>query len=80
MYLDHGEDDVDGGLATVSKAGPWNGSGWFIEVKEHPGHSYNWDCLKDKQKQLKKEFGKTKAEPNPDPVSYYDPSEWKQSR
>src|SRR6266404_6940710 len=45
MYIDHGEDDVAGGLAVVTKVerSSTNGGTWSIYVKEHPGCGYYWD-------------------------------------
>lgn len=43
-YIDHGEDDVQGGLATVS-AVRVEKYGTFVEVKEVPGSGYNLDVL-----------------------------------
>lgn len=42
LYIDHGEDDVIGGLATVNKVNTSISAGkpcTFIEVDEHPGSS-----------------------------------------
>jgi len=69
FYIDHGEDDVLGGLATVSevKAGISAGRpAIFVSVKEHPGHSYNWKILAEKQEELAKRFGQQQAKPDPD--------------
>lgn len=69
MYIDHGEDDVDGGLAEVTEVSPGMSAGKqmpFICVKEHPSSSYNWDSLREQQAALKKEFGKRRAVVNPD--------------
>ena len=67
-YLSHGEDDVSGGLATVSKVEKVKGDkNWiYVEVKENPKTQYNWTHLSTQQKKLKKEFGKKKAYSNPD--------------
>jgi len=67
FYISHGSDDVEGGLATISKAEKIPGcEEWFIEVKEIPGHGYNYELLMEDQKELKKEFGKRKAHADPD--------------
>lgn len=65
MYIDHGQDDVRGGKATVSKivVEPY---ATFIEVKEVPGHGWNLDILLENQSKWKKEFGNDRAYPDPD--------------
>jgi hypothetical protein len=37
-----------------------------VTVKEHPGRGYNWKWLVEEQGDLKKEFGKKRARPDPD--------------
>ena len=70
FYIDHGEDDVVGGLATVSHITESNSNGkkcLFVAVEEHPGVLYNWDqVLSEQQDMLKKDFGKQKAFADPD--------------
>lgn len=71
FYISHGSDDVVGGLATITHVEKGMSAGdmvWFVEVAEHPNHSYNYETLieNDKQAKLKKEFGKRKAYPSPD--------------
>ena len=70
LYISHGSDDVIGGIATVSKVREDISGGEkciFVQVKEHPGHSYNWSqFLSKEQAKLKKEFGKKKAHADPD--------------
>jgi len=65
FHISRGSDDVVGGLAEVTEVKTEYGSVW-VSVKEHPGHSYNWDSLKDEQEGLKKEFGDKRAYPDPD--------------
>lgn len=66
MYLSHGEDDIQGGLATVTRVFPYNDS-VFISVKELPGREFNWDgWLKEEQEDLRKKYGRRKAKPDPD--------------
>jgi hypothetical protein len=68
--ISHGSDDVVGGLAKVTKVTNSISGGekcHFVEVAEHPGHSYNWDQhLANMQDQLKKEFGRKRAYADPD--------------
>lgn len=72
LYIDRGEDDVQGGLATISRIehsrhlpeGHINRT--FIYVKEVPGHGYNLSVLLERQDELKKKFGNRAAYPDPD--------------
>jgi len=70
LFLDHGEDDRIGGLATISKVAIENRGGadyHIIEVKEFPGLTYNWELtLASEQKRLKKRFGNMRAHYEPD--------------
>ncbi len=69
FYISHGSDDFVGGLATISKVYQGISGGektWFVEIKERPGSGYNYEMLVEKQKELKKEFGKKKAYADPD--------------
>jgi hypothetical protein len=69
IYIDHGEDDVCGGLAEVISVKPAMSAGAnvpFIEVRELPGRSYSWAYLRDNQARLKKEFKTQRAHPDPD--------------
>jgi len=65
LHISSGSLDVIGGLATVSKVSKI-GEDIFVDVLEHPQHSYNWAYLSKLQSKLKKEFGKKKAYPDPD--------------
>ncbi len=69
LYLWHGVDDFRGGKATISAVemqGPDNEQVAWVQVKEHPGHSYNWTVLAQQQPKLAAEFGDTWAHPDPD--------------
>lgn len=70
MYIDHGEDDVLGGLAEVIKVELAMSAGDpkcpFVMVAEHPGSLYNWRRLLVEQAALKKEFGLKRARVDPD--------------
>jgi hypothetical protein len=67
MYIDHGEDDVLGGLATVTtvRLDPGHGK-TFISVAEHPEHAYNWEYLGPRQAALREEFSDRLAREDPD--------------
>ena len=65
-YIDHGEDDVTGGLATVKTVTRQKDGNHSISVKEIFGEFY-WEAhLAPLQAELKKEFGKNRAHPSPD--------------
>lgn len=69
FYIDHGQDDVVGGLATVTNVKEvYHGKTRRLEisVKEHPGSGYYWDILAPEQEKLKKEFGDKFAYESPD--------------
>lgn len=67
LYIDHGQDDVVGGKATVKsvKKDTSHNIG-FIEVLEHPGTSYGWLVLRNEQKKLAAEFGDKWAYADPE--------------
>lgn len=62
--ISNGSSDVVGGLSTVTEIDRKYGN-IFISVKEHPGRSYNWEILQPEQSELRKEFGRKKAYPDP---------------
>jgi hypothetical protein len=69
FYIDHGEDDFEGGLAEVSEVKEMTSGGKptpFVSIKERPGTSYNWRILADEQEKLAKEFGTKRSYPDPD--------------
>jgi hypothetical protein len=70
LYIDHGEDDVAGGLSVVVKVKKSTSGGDpntpFIEVAQTSG-SRNWrDWLFEQQADLMKEYGKNFSYPDPD--------------
>jgi hypothetical protein len=68
IYIDHGEDDIMGGLGTITKVYTISASdSWFIEVKEVPNRGWNYSVLMEQQDYLKQEFGKKRARPDPCP-------------
>ena len=72
LYLGHGVDDFQGGLCEIVNIEPEISAGktcLFLEVKERPGHSYNWEVLMQEQDQLKNGFGEQRGYQDPD----YDP-------
>lgn len=73
FYLGHGSDDLIGGLARVTRVelitklttGP-NAGKHFVIVEEVFGSRRWGDHLDKMQAELKKEFGKRRAHPEPD--------------
>lgn len=65
IYLSHGLDDKHGGRAKVIAVEIISNS-ITVTVEPFPQTTYYWDSLQPKQKQLKKEFGKTQAYKDPD--------------
>lgn len=70
LYLSHGEDDVLGGLATVSSVQSerhGNRTVHKVTVKELPSRGYYWENgLAEEQEELKQRFGNGRARPDPD--------------
>lgn len=69
LYLDHGEDDFQGGIATVKAVKEQMSAGQmvpFVEIHERPGSAYNWPYLAAEQKKLEREFGLRWSHPDPD--------------
>lgn len=69
FYIDHGWDDVAGGLALVTECQPGVSAGEtvpFVNVAQHPGRKYNWKILFEKQRELWQLFGETIACQDPD--------------
>jgi hypothetical protein len=71
LYIDHGEDDVVGGLGQVTGIKPMMSGGdpntLFVAVAQHPGDSRNWSQhLVNEQVELMKRFGTKFAYPDPD--------------
>lgn len=79
--IDHGEDDVVGGLSTVTKVYTGMSGGdakcVFVEIAQHD-RGGNWtQFLWPEQKGLAKRHGNSFAYPDPDyGPSGYDPHEW----
>ena len=66
-HLSRGSADVAGGLCKITKlSADKNCPGYvWVEVKEHPGHSYNYEHLLEQQSS-KKEYGKRRGVACPD--------------
>jgi len=65
--IDHGWDDVDGGVGVVKKVEEGISGGepcYFIHTHEHPSHAHNWEFLD--QSDLKESYRGQWARPCPD--------------
>lgn len=57
-YIDHGQDDFNGGICKIDQIQTSISAGkptWFVSVKERPGHFYNYEILIEEQEINKKE-------------------------
>lgn len=69
MSIDHGYDDVCGGVGIVMKINSGISAGKptpFVTTHEQPGRSYNWNWLREEQEDLKVDYGDCWASPDPD--------------
>ena len=67
-YIDHGEDDIVGGLATVTKVGgmSFDDGTAYIAVAEVDSGDYNWPVLFESQRELMGFFGDRFTYSSPD--------------
>ena len=71
-YVYRGEDDFEGGIATVSKIEhskhlPKDHINYtMVGIEGRPSTMYNWRILAERQEELKKEYGDQVAYSNPD--------------
>jgi hypothetical protein len=65
LYLSHGMNDVEGGIATVCIL-KTEYNNLMVGVQEHPGTLYNWKYLKEGQEGWKERYGNSIAHPDPD--------------
>lgn len=72
LYLSHGHDDFEGGIATISEIHtsdhlpPDHINYYMVTVEERPDTSYNWRILLENQDKLKERFKDQIAHPDPD--------------
>jgi hypothetical protein len=71
LYIDHGEDDVEGGIAQVTKVKTGMSGGdpntLFVSVAQHGGNSYNWSqMLVNEQAKHMERYGNKFAYADPD--------------
>lgn len=69
LYLSHGRDDFRGGLAEVIESRMDISAGQptlFVRLAQEPDTWHNWKILAAEQKELRAEFGKKWAHPDPD--------------
>lgn len=71
LYIDHGEDDVQGGLAKITAieynpacSQPTNRV--MVKVSEVSGHSYNYLLAMHEQDERRERYGDRRAYPDPD--------------
>ena len=82
LSIDHGWDDICGGLAKVVRVTSGISAGRptpFVEVYESPGRSYNWEILAEEQEKLAEQYGTKRAHPDPDfpdQWSFRDRMDW----
>jgi hypothetical protein len=68
-YIDHGEDDFDGGICTIKKViNPgFKGKGSInVIVEENPTSEHNYEYLLEHQDEWKLRYGKRVGKMNPD--------------
>jgi hypothetical protein len=67
MYISHGSDDFAGGIATVSRVYEHSNDDTYVDIKERPGHGYNWTgFIGPDQAKLKEEYKGRIAHADPD--------------
>jgi hypothetical protein len=72
LYIGHGADDIQGGIATVnnitiSKTLPQDHYNFtFVVFEECPGRSYNLNYILENQDKWAKKYGRDIAHPDPD--------------
>ncbi|MBU4501352.1 MAG: hypothetical protein KKA79_02075 [Nanoarchaeota archaeon] len=64
LHLYRGKDDFLGGLCKIVKIEEDYLT--MVGVEERPGVMYNWEYLKENQKEWKKEYRKRRGTPDPD--------------
>ena len=86
LYVYRGEDDIDGGLATINLVKPSDHlpkdhfNYWMVGFEETgPGRYYNWRNLMQEQAELEIKYVGKKAQPNPDlrPEFNQPDADWK---
>jgi len=69
LYLSHGADDIEGGLAEVTEVRNDVSAGKatpFVRVGSDPSALHNWRLLAAEQKELRARHGKSWSHPSPD--------------
>lgn len=85
IYVYRGEDDFEGGIATINKIDksdylpPDHYNYLMVGIEERPGTLYNWRVLCEDQEKLKERFGNQIAYPDPDlrPEFNNDNADWR---
>ena len=71
-YVYRGQDDFDGGIATINKVKASEHlpkdhfNYWMVGIAERETVMYNWRWLMEQQEELKEEYLDKVASPNPD--------------
>lgn len=84
-YVYRGEDDFDGGIATINKVDVSNRlpidhiNSIMVGIEERKSAIYNYQSLMKKQDELRDKFGDRIAKPNPDLSPEFNDNEadWK---
>ena len=66
VYIERGEADIEGGIATISKVEVCNEHLTFVSFKEIPGKQYNYQYLLGIQDDLAEQYKGRIAHPDPD--------------
>lgn len=71
-YVNRGQDDFEGGLATINRVTANENlpkdhvNYWMVGIVGRPVTMYNWSVLFSEQSKLKKEYKGKRAHPSPD--------------
>ena len=68
IYVDHGRDDIEGGLATIDSVRKTAGGDYMVGVTElRPRQiEYGYKGLMSQQEALREQYGESIARPDPD--------------
>lgn len=71
--IDHGYDDVRGGVGVVKEVREGTSAGepaFYVAAHEQPGRGHNWEFLSEEQAEYKQRYGDEWARPDPDLGTY----------
>ncbi len=69
LYIDHGEDDFEGGLCEIIGIQDGISAGEkaiYVRVKEDPFSWHNWSFLMESQDKWRERYGNQRGHPDPD--------------